>query len=408
MTQTLEDYERLAQCLLTIRDGLEACDSFGDLLEALEHRGYDQATLESLIQPRVSADLHVHSNHSDGNIPPRRLVWLARIMRLRALAIADHDNVSGVAEALEEGHRLGVRVVAAVEFQTGRPGLEILCYFPDSEAFVKWLAASASEEFRRYLESIQSATHESTLAVMPAVNGFLSDLGVSPESLLTYDELASWYHGQEPFYPGTLAVLGLKRLSASERDRLGIYDPRAFNTKVVTPALKAVAADRGGREAHRSMASLEGAFGLVRSARAHGIGAVTVLAHPKELVTKGRMEMGQIRDLMRDLVLNYDLDGVEVNNSRDDADDTSRWLQYADEVEREVEAGTGYPRRLIRFSFSSDFHVLNPGLASGEITMGYGMLDESESHRCGNLSPIGAFDHLWTQMVQRATLATRG
>lgn len=403
MTQTLEGYEKLVQCLLTVRDHLEVCDSFDGLVETLECKGYDQRRLESLIRPRASADLHVHSNHSDGNIPARKLVWLARIMGLRALAIADHDNVSGVAEAVQEGHRLGLRVIAAVELQTGRPGLEILCYFPDSDSFVKWLGESASEEFRRYLESIQSATHESTLAVIPAVNAFLSDLGVGPGNLLTHDELASWYHGQEPFYPGTLAVLGLKRLSEGDRHRLGIHDPRQFNTKVVTPALKAVVPDGRGRDVSRSSASVESTFGLVQSVRAHGVGAVTVLAHPKELATKGRMEMSQIRDLVRDLVLNYGLDGVEVNNSRDDVDDTSRWLLYADEAERDVEATTGCRRPLIRFSFSSDFHVLNPGLASGEITMGYGMLDESEAHRCGNLSPIGSFEQLWSQVVRRAT-----
>ena len=47
---------------------------------------------------------------------------------------------------------------------------------------------------------------------------------------------------------------------------------------------------------------------------------------------------------------------------------------------------------LIRCSFSSDFHVLNPGRAHGEITLGYGLLDED--HPNGNLRPQTTIEEL--------------
>ena len=384
---------------MAVRECSKVSHSFSDLLSLLEERGYDLARIRRLVKPRVTADLHVHSNHSDGDMPPRRLVWLARIMGLKALAICDHDNVSGIEEAVSEGERVGLHVISGVEFQTGRAGLEILCYFPDTDEILEWLRRDGSAELREYLLSIQCATHELTLRVLPAVNSFLTEQGISSDELLTREELAEWYEGQEPFYPGTLAVLGLKRLSDSDRDRLGIHDPREFNTRVVTPALKRVRAEGSWARAAAVETSVERVFELIDSVRRQGIRTVSVLAHPKELETKGGMKPNEIRSLLRDLVLQFGLSGVEVNNSRDEREDTLMWLGFAEEVEREAEKVLGHPRRLIRFSFSSDFHVLNPGLAAGEITMGYGMLNESEPHRSGNLSPIGTFEDLWRQMT---------
>lgn len=44
-------------------------------------------------------DLHVHSNHSDGTLSPSQLVNLAIEKNLRAMALTDHDTISGIPEA---------------------------------------------------------------------------------------------------------------------------------------------------------------------------------------------------------------------------------------------------------------------------------------------------------------------
>lgn len=63
-------------------------------------------------------DLHLHSTYSDGTLPPAELVAEAANLRLRAIALADHDNVDGIAEARVAGARLGVEIVTAVELST--------------------------------------------------------------------------------------------------------------------------------------------------------------------------------------------------------------------------------------------------------------------------------------------------
>ncbi len=63
----------------------------------------------------MSVDLHVHSTASDGVLTPEALVDDAARLGLRAIALADHDSVEGVAAALEAGGKQGLLVVPAVE-----------------------------------------------------------------------------------------------------------------------------------------------------------------------------------------------------------------------------------------------------------------------------------------------------
>jgi predicted metal-dependent phosphoesterase TrpH len=60
-------------------------------------------------------DLHCHSTHSDGLLAPAELVRRAAERRVDVLALTDHDEVSGLAEALSEACELGVRLIEGVE-----------------------------------------------------------------------------------------------------------------------------------------------------------------------------------------------------------------------------------------------------------------------------------------------------
>lgn len=373
----LDEYRRLEAALYAVKRHLEPAWSFAECMAGLEAEGLSERALRGIIQPPVTADLHLHSNYSDGNLRPRKLVWLAKLMGLKAVALTDHDHVGGIEEAAREGERLGLTVLAGLELSTGRSGCEVLCYFPDTAPFLAFLSSPSSEPLRRYLRGIQDAIHRQTLAIIPAVNDFLCQQGVDEREFVTVGELADWFSGQEPFYPGTVAVLGLKRLTPERRKPLGIFDPREFNTRVCTPALKALPRPETGPEP-----SLESVFAHIARIRRAGIQCVSALAHPRELETKGRMPRKAVKPFVLELVQKYGLDGLEVNNSRDSAEDTAHWMRMANEID----AATG--RRLARFSFSSDFHVLAPGTATGEITMGYGVLDERPGHRRGNLKPV--------------------
>ena len=60
-------------------------------------------------------DFHSHSIVSDGTLTPTELVESAAQEGVRLLALTDHDNIEGVAEAVETGKRIGLPVLPAVE-----------------------------------------------------------------------------------------------------------------------------------------------------------------------------------------------------------------------------------------------------------------------------------------------------
>ena len=60
-------------------------------------------------------DLHTHSTGSDGCLTPAELVGAAVKNGVSALALTDHDTVSGCAAAAAEAARLGLRFVPGVE-----------------------------------------------------------------------------------------------------------------------------------------------------------------------------------------------------------------------------------------------------------------------------------------------------
>ena len=78
-------------------------------------------------------DLHTHSLRSDGALEPGDLVGRAAERGVRIQALADHDTLDGVADAVAAGERLGVRVIAATELNTESEwgDAHILGYFLD-------------------------------------------------------------------------------------------------------------------------------------------------------------------------------------------------------------------------------------------------------------------------------------
>ena len=77
-------------------------------------------------------DLHVHTTASDGSCSPAEIAELAKKQGLSAVAITDHDTVSGYLSASEKGRELGIEVVPGIEISTKYGGaIHILGYYID-------------------------------------------------------------------------------------------------------------------------------------------------------------------------------------------------------------------------------------------------------------------------------------
>ena len=63
----------------------------------------------------LGIDLHTHTTASDGSLSPVQLVQKAQEIGLSALAVTDHDTISGLADAAAEAKRRGLDFLAGVE-----------------------------------------------------------------------------------------------------------------------------------------------------------------------------------------------------------------------------------------------------------------------------------------------------
>ncbi|MDR1319007.1 MAG: PHP domain-containing protein [Treponema sp.] len=72
-------------------------------------------------------DLHTHSNASDGNLSPARLVREAANQGLGALALTDHDTINGLEDAKNEALGAGIRFVPGIEINISWKGLRNVC-----------------------------------------------------------------------------------------------------------------------------------------------------------------------------------------------------------------------------------------------------------------------------------------
>lgn len=80
-------------------------------------------------RPRIDIDLHMHTDHSmDCATPVEVLLATARDQGLGAIAVTDHNEISGALEAQRLGEQYGVKVIVGEEVKTASQG-EVIGFF---------------------------------------------------------------------------------------------------------------------------------------------------------------------------------------------------------------------------------------------------------------------------------------
>lgn len=124
-------------------------------------------------------DLHLHSTASDGLLSPAELVAEAARLKLPAIALTDHDTVSGVSDAIAAADTTGVAVIPAVELSSGVDDrdLHILGYHIDHadpmlNARLSDLRAIRVERAERIVSALQRDGYSiATADVLAAASG---------------------------------------------------------------------------------------------------------------------------------------------------------------------------------------------------------------------------------------------
>jgi predicted metal-dependent phosphoesterase TrpH len=107
----------------------------------------------------LNVDLHCHSTVSDGTLAPREVVRRAHGNGVHAMALTDHDEVSGLAAAEEEAAALGLCLIPGVEISVSWANETIhvlgLRVDPANQALVDGLAGVRSGRYERAMEMAQ-------------------------------------------------------------------------------------------------------------------------------------------------------------------------------------------------------------------------------------------------------------
>jgi hypothetical protein len=121
-----------------LREGLRAAaqprawsavaDELEDLYRTLIARRHDARGNPALAKklagrPTIDVDLHMHTDHShDCATPVEVLLATARAQGLGAIAVTDHNEISGALEAAEKAADYGVKVIVGEEVKTANQG----------------------------------------------------------------------------------------------------------------------------------------------------------------------------------------------------------------------------------------------------------------------------------------------
>ena len=269
----------------------------------------------------MSIDLHIHTTASDGTSTPEQVISQAHRLRLKAIAITDHDTVSGSKEALRSGIPSSLGFLTGVEISATPPS-----FYPGSGSFhlLGYSILLDDPNLNRTLEKLQLARKNRN----PAIINRLNELGIS----ITLEEVCQ-ESGEGQLGRPHIAQLMVKKKVVASIDE-------AFDQFLGT-----------GKPAYvdKKRVDFDKAIKIIIAA-----GGVPVLAHPGLLDYKNENQLDELIGKLKET----GVQGVEVYYSGHTPDETRL---YADLARRHNLLMTG----------GSDFH----GTIQPEIEMGSGRGD---------------------------------
>lgn len=126
-----------------------------------------------------TADLHLHSDRSDGTVPAAEVAGRAAAAGLAAFALTDHDTVAGIAEARAAAETLGLALAPGIEisaYDEARGTVHVLGYFlreddPELVASLERFRRRRAERAREMVERLNrlgvGVTYEEVSAQAP-------------------------------------------------------------------------------------------------------------------------------------------------------------------------------------------------------------------------------------------------
>lgn len=218
-----------------------------------------------MLSDGVYADLHTHTNCSDGTDAPAALVKRAAERGIQVLSVTDHDTVDGIGAAMQEARTQQLHVLTGTELSVtqGKEELHLLAYGFDP----------SDRDLQRHLETMQEARRERVWTIVER----LRQRGIEAEDERLRSDIASTHAVGRPHVAAALVRTGHVETHQSAFEKYLGKDRPGFVAKPAFPASDALS-------------------------MIHNAGGIGVLAHPGHWTSST-----QVRRLVE-----AGLDGLEV------------------------------------------------------------------------------------------------
>ena len=151
---------------------------------------------------KIYANLHTHSTHSDGVYTPAELVRIAKDEGYGAIAVTDHDTVTGYDELKAECEKLGMESIFGCEFTAYCKEFE---YTPHITAYG---FDPEYPEMKEYLRRCSATlANETEILFNRGVSDGFIPRGISWNDVLDYNKGISWLCNDHVFR--TMKHMGL-------------------------------------------------------------------------------------------------------------------------------------------------------------------------------------------------------
>jgi len=245
-------------------------------------------------------DLHTHSTKSDGMLSPRELVKRAANQGITALALTDHDTITGNEEASAAALENGIRFA---------PGVEISCRFTDIEIHLLgyWIN-SRNEYLQNALSEIVEWRDQRNLEIVERLNQ--SGIPINMDMVLRIA-------GE--------GVLGRPHIGEALRQMGYAASISEAFAKYLKPGCPAYVP--------RKKLTVQQGIDLI-----HQAGGINSLAHPGEYVFTHDSRFKSAINKLVDL----GLEGMEVYYPRHSVKDTALFLKTAEKYDLAITGGTDF------------------------------------------------------------------
>jgi hypothetical protein len=229
----------------------------------------------------MPADLHIHSNASDGELAPAEVARQAKAAGLCAFSLTDHDTTNGLKAAKLEAERSGIVFV---------PGIEINCDAGERDAHI--LGYGMSANLSELEDELRELGRNRYIRVQKMV-AKLQQLGI-PVTLEMVEDLARGATLGRPHVARAIVQLGYAVSVQDAFDRFLVRGAPAYEPRM-------------GLHAKRAIELL------------HDCGAVVSFAHPAKTND----------DTLVEDVIRWGLDALEVWHSDHKSADRERYKRMA-------------------------------------------------------------------------------